>query len=302
MKIGGYPLNKKILYVIGITLLTLTVLSACSSTSSEDDQKEGESQSTPQTIQIGTNNWVENIAVSNMWKVLLAERGYEADLVAVEKAVLYEGLSSGDLDLGIEIWLPETDKFYYEQYEDQLELGEVWYEGTELALVVPAYMEDINSIEDLNAHAESFDSTIVGIEPGASLMMLTEEVMEAYNLNFELQPSSEAAMLTELQTKMRNEEPVVVTLWKPHSSFAEMDLKVLADPKNIYGDSENIYYVGRESFSQDYPDVAKWLNTFELNDEQLGTLMATVENASSEVEGAKQWIAENEELVNSWFD
>ena len=248
-------MNKKFVFFIGLTLLAFTVLSACSSTNQENDPKEEVSESAKQTIQIGTNNWVENIAVSNMWKVLLAERGYNTELVAVEKAVLYEGLSSGDLDLGIEIWLPETDKFYYEQYEDQLELGEVWYEGTELALVVPTYMENINSIEDLNEHAEKFDSTIVGIEPGASLMMLTEDVMEAYHLKFELQPSSEAAMLTELQTKMRNEEPVVVTLWKPHSSFAEMDLKVLEDPKNIYGDSENIYYVGRESFSQDYPEV-----------------------------------------------
>jgi len=300
--LGGYALNKKFVFFIGLTLLAFTVLSACSSTNQENDPKEEVSESAKQTIQIGTNNWVENIAVSNMWKVLLAERGYNTELVAVEKAVLYEGLSSGDLDLGIEIWLPETDKFYYEQYEDQLELGEVWYEGTELALVVPTYMENINSIEDLNEHAEKFDSTIVGIEPGASLMMLTEDVMEAYHLKFELQPSSEAAMLTELQTKMRNEEPVVVTLWKPHSSFAEMDLKVLEDPKNIYGDSENIYYVGRESFSQDYPEVAKWLNAFELDDEQLGTLMAAVENAESEVAGAKQWIAQNEALVNSWFD
>lgn len=295
-------MNKKFVFFIGLTLLAFTVLSACSSTNQENDPKEEVSESAKQTIQIGTNNWVENIAVSNMWKVLLAERGYNTELVAVEKAVLYEGLSSGDLDLGIEIWLPETDKFYYEQYEDQLELGEVWYEGTELALVVPTYMENINSIEDLNEHAEKFDSTIVGIEPGASLMMLTEDVMEAYHLKFELQPSSEAAMLTELQTKMRNEEPVVVTLWKPHSSFAKMDLKVLEDPKNIYGDSENIYYVGRESFSQDYPEVAKWLNAFELDDEQLGTLMAAVENAESEVAGAKQWIAQNEALVNSWFD
>lgn len=295
-------MNKKFVFFIGLTLLAFTVLSACSSTNQENDPKEEVSESAKQTIQIGTNNWVENIAVSNMWKVLLAERGYNTELVAVEKAVLYEGLSSGDLDLGIEIWLPETDKFYYEQYEDQLELGEVWYEGTELALVVPTYMENINSIEDLNEHAEKFDSTIVGIEPGASLMMLTEDVMEAYHLKFKLQPSSEAAMLTELQTKMRNEEPVVVTLWKPHSSFAEMDLKVLEDPKNIYGDSENIYYVGRESFSQDYPEVAKWLNAFELDDEQLGTLMAAVENAESEVAGAKQWIAQNEALVNSWFD
>lgn len=295
-------MNKKFVFFIGLTLLAFTVLSACSSTNQENDPKEEVSESAKQTIQIGTNNWVENIAVSNMWKVLLAERGYNTELVAVEKAVLYEGLSSGDLDLGIEIWLPETDKFYYEQYEDQLELGEVWYEGTELALVVPTYMENINSIEDLNEHAEKFDSTIVGIEPGASLMMLTEDVMEAYHLKFELQPSSEAAMLTELQTKMRNEEPVVVTLWKPHSSFAEMDLKVLEDPKNIYGDSENIYYVGRESFSQNYPEVAKWLNAFELDDEQLGTLMAAVENAESEVAGAKQWIAQNEALVNSWFD
>ena len=38
------------------------------------------------TITIGMNNWAENIAVSNMWKIVLEERGYDVELMPVEKA------------------------------------------------------------------------------------------------------------------------------------------------------------------------------------------------------------------------
>lgn len=300
----GKPI-KIVILLLGLILL----LSACGA---NDASKENEEKSTNEneetepldekgTIKIGMNNWVENIAVSNMWKAILEKKGYDVELISVEKAVLYQGLSTGDLDIGMEIWLPLTDKSYYEEYEDDIELRENWYEGTDLALTVPAYMDDINNIEDLNNYKEEFDSVIMGIEPGASITALTEEVIEEYDLDFELQESSEPAMLTELKKRIDKEEPIVVTLWKPHSSFAEFDLKTLEDPKNIYGDSENIYYATKMDFEDEHPDVVEWFDNFILDDDQLGSLMSEVETADSELEGAKKWIDNNQALVDEWM-
>jgi len=306
---GGYFLFKFQKRLVLLLLALILLLAACgndaneeSKEQSEDDNEATESSEDKGTIKIGMNNWVENIAVSNMWKVILEEKGYEIELVSIEKAALYEGMASGDLDIGMEIWLPETDKSYYEQYEDEIELQDNWYEGTELALTVPAYMDDINSMEDLNEYKDEFDSTITGIEPGASIIMLTEDAIEEYDLDYELQTSSEPAMLTELKTKMENEEPLVVTLWKPHSAYAELDLKNLEDPMNVYGDSENIYYATRMDFEDDHPEIVEWFNNFILDDDQLGTLMAEVESADSEEEGAKNWIEDNQDLIDEWIE
>ena len=39
------------------------------------------------SMTIGMTNWAENIAVANLWKILLAERGYQAELRTVDIAV-----------------------------------------------------------------------------------------------------------------------------------------------------------------------------------------------------------------------
>ncbi|WP_246570032.1 glycine betaine ABC transporter substrate-binding protein [Lentibacillus saliphilus] len=288
-------LTRKRFYSMLIVATMLLLFTACNTSNEQEEELE------KGTIKIGMNNWAENIAVSNMWKILLDEKGYDTELVQVEKAVMYQGLASNDLDIGMEIWLPSTDQSYYEEYKDDIELRDTWYKGTALALTVPSYMTDINSITDLNDIKDLFDSNIVGIDPGSSIMSITEDVIAEYNLDFTLTSASEPAMLADLNNKYDNEEPIVVTLWKPHSSFANLDLKMLDDPKNLYGDSEEIYYASRLELEKDHPDVVKWFDTFFLEDDQLGSLMAAVEGASSEAEGAQHWIDDNRDLINEWF-
>ncbi|WP_163970337.1 glycine betaine ABC transporter substrate-binding protein [Oceanobacillus halotolerans] len=286
---------------VRVLLIGFILFLAACGTDNNEGEEGGEEQEDKGSISIGMNNWAENVAVSNMWKIILEEEGYDVSLEPVEKAILYEGLVAGDLDIGMEIWLPNTDKAFYEEHEENIDWRETWYEGTDLALVVPSYMEDINSVEDLKGNEEQFDSEIIGIDPGSSIMGLTEEVITEYDLDYELVASSEPSMLAELQNRMENEEPIVVTLWKPHWTFAEMDLKILEEPNNIYGDAENISYAAREGLEEDHPEVVEWFDNFMLDDQQLGSLMAELNEADSEEEGAQNWIDDNRDLINEWI-
>ncbi|MGR9048915.1 glycine betaine ABC transporter substrate-binding protein [Halobacillus faecis] len=290
-----------------VLLGILLTLAACGGESGEDtsngNENEGESAETSEekgTVRIGMNNWAENVAVSNMWKLVLEEKGYTVELEQVEKGFLYEALSSGDLDIGMEIWLPNTDKAFYEKYKEDIDWRETWYEGTKLGLAVPSYMEDINSIEDLKGSDAFSDKQIVGIDAGASIMSLTEEVINEYDLDYTLAASSEPTMITELKSSMESEEPIVATLWKPHWVFSEMDLKFLEDPKNVYGDSENISYAARKGLNEDQPQVVKWFDNFMLNDDELGSLMASINEAGDAQEGAQKWIDEHQDLIDKW--
>src|SRR5699024_348548 len=87
---------------------------------------------------------------------------------------------------------------------------ETWYDEAKVGLVVPAYMDEINSIEDLNEHQELFAGQITGFDPGAGTMEVTEDVIDEYGLNFELLTSSEPAMITEIQEAMKQEEPNLI--------------------------------------------------------------------------------------------
>ncbi|UEM01424.1 glycine betaine ABC transporter substrate-binding protein [Skermanella rosea] len=257
-------------------------------------------------IRIGLNNWAEAIAVSHMWQQVLGEKGYEVELKTVEKAILYTGLSTDAIDVALEIWMPTTDAAYYDRFKDRIDLHESWYHGARLGLAVPAYME-IGSIEDLKDRAATFGNGrssdgIVGIEAGSSLMAMTEQAIKTYGLDYNLVTSSEVAMISALDRAYRQENPVVVTLWSPHWVFAKYDLKYLQDPRNAYGATDDIHFMSRKGFAEDYPEVLGWLNAWSMDDDSLGSLMAEVNEANSPEEGARAWIAENRALVDGWLE
>ncbi|MBJ3791371.1 glycine betaine ABC transporter substrate-binding protein, partial [Bacillus sp. OA1] len=242
----------------------------------------------------------ENIATANMWKVLLEEKGYKVELMYLEKAAIWTGVARGDVDANLEVWLPVTDKPLNDRYKDDIVLKSKWYEGTGLGLVVPSYMKNINSIEDLNAHKDELENKIVGIEPGSSLMNLTNKAMKEYDIKLKLVQSSEAAMMSELKKAYTKKKPIAVTLWNPHWGFSEFDLKYLKDPKKVYGEKDDIYYSVRKGFEKDHPDIIKYFDKWKMNDEQLGTLMVELNKTKDPEEAARKWIKNNQALVDEW--
>ncbi|WP_223699945.1 glycine betaine ABC transporter substrate-binding protein [Sutcliffiella deserti] len=286
---------KKNTIMMVIILSSAILLSACGGGGNEKDG-EGEKG----TLKFGINNWAENIAVSNMWKVLLEEKGYSVELKELEKAAVWTGIAQNDLDVAPEIWLPKTDEPLYERYKDDIVKRESWYEGTGLGFAVPTYLENINSIEDLNANNDTLGGRIIGIESGTSLMELANEAINEYDIELDLVQSSEPAMLSELKKAHDLNEPIVVTLWNPHWVFAEYELKYLEDPKKTFGEQDDIFYMTRKDFEKDHEEVVKWMDKWKMNDDELGDLMSMINETSPE-EGAKKWIEQNRELVDNWL-
>ncbi|WP_017185758.1 glycine betaine ABC transporter substrate-binding protein [Alkalibacillus haloalkaliphilus] len=292
--------NKTKLLLLSAALLV--VLAACGGNDEAENGETGETND-KDPIEMGQINWAENIAVTNMWKVLLEDRGYEVDLINLDMGPTMTALANDELDISLEIWLPVQDHHYLEQYQDDIDFSEAtWYDNAKVGLVVPEYMEDVNSIEDLNEHAEEFDYQITGFDQGAGTMEVAEEMVEEYDLELELVPSSEPAMIAAIDDAVSNEEPIVAPLWNPHSIFADHDLKYLDDPKESFGGVEKIHHATRHDFEEDYPEFSEWLRNWKMDDEEIGELMAYVEEAEEPIDGAREWIDENEELINEWID
>ncbi|NJP38012.1 glycine betaine ABC transporter substrate-binding protein [Alkalicoccus luteus] len=291
---------KKATVLTGAALVSVMLLAACGDNdgnSNEESAQEGEGGS----IELGYNNWTENIAITNMWKLLLEEQGYDVEITMSEKSPIWVGVANGDLDAALEVWLPTTDEPLYEEHGDNLELSETtWFEGTGLGLVVPEYV-DIDSIDELNDNVDMFGGEIVGIDAGASLTRLTEDVVEDYELDYELLVSSEPAMISELDTAYNNEEPVLITMWNPHWAFSDYDIKYLEDPEGVYGEPEDIYYMTREGFHEEHPEVIEWWDNWEMDDDTLGELMSYINDMDDEVEGAEAWIDDNRDMVEEWI-
>jgi glycine betaine/proline transport system substrate-binding protein len=257
-------------------------------------------------ISIGWMPWEEAIAVTNLWHVILEENGYEVEQQQLDPGIVFEGIAAGDLDLFLDAWLPNTHSEYWDQYGDSLEdLGD-WLADAPLTWTVPAYVDEVDSIADLADNAELFDGQIVGIEPGAGLTRISQnEVIPAYGLDgtYELIESSTPAMLSELATAYANEEPILVTLWRPHPAYAQYDLKDLDDPENALGDPDQIHALARDGFSDDHPQLADALRNFTFEHDDLSQLEVEVlEEEGQELENARAWLDANRDLVNGWLE
>lgn len=266
-----------------------------------------ESTSSDKTITIGWIPWDEDVAVTYLWKAILENEGYTVNLVQADAGPIFEGLSSGDIDLFLDTWLPTTHSDYWAQYGDNLEQLSVWYDDARLTWAVPAYV-DIDSIDELAANGDLFNNRIIGIEPGAGLTRISREaVMPGYGLDdYTLVEGSTTAMLAELDRSITNETPVIVTLWHPHWAYNTYDLKDLEDPNGLLGAAEEIRSVARTGFSEEHSEVVEWLNNFSLSNEQLAELEDLVINdygTGSESLAINEWLSssKNQALVNEWL-
>ncbi|MDJ0349088.1 glycine betaine ABC transporter substrate-binding protein [Cryobacterium sp. PH29-G1] len=288
--------------IFALGAVGVLALSGCAG--SADAETVGNGNDDQKDISIAVfNGWDEGVASSELWKAILDEKGYNAELEYADVAPVFSGLSTGDYDFTLDVWAPDTHATYIDKYKDGItDLG-AWNDEASLTIAVN---EDapIDSLTELAANADLFNNRIVGIEPGAGLTKaVTEKVIPTYGLEgMEFLTSSTAAMLTELTAATDNGENIVVTLWQPHWVYSALPLKNLEDPEGALGDAEGLHAYGKSEFKTDFPQAAEWLGNYKMDLDQLGSL----ENAMFvEYDGddfgpiVAKWIEDNQEYVDS---
>ncbi|GAB3053389.1 glycine betaine ABC transporter substrate-binding protein [Virgibacillus ainsalahensis] len=173
-----------------------------------------------------------------------------------------------------------------------------------LGMVLSACSDTSDTSESENGEKEIELDEIIGIEPGSGTMNMAEETVKEYNLDMELVPSSEPAMMTELQEAIKEERPIVVTLWQPHWAFDKYDLKILDDPKKIIGVEQKIHTIVRQGLKEEHPSAYQFLDNFHWEIEDMNAVMAKF-GQDEDVEprdAAKEWIENNREKAESWME
>lgn len=273
----------------GAVLLTALLAVACGP---KTDEKK---------IDIAYVNWSEGIAMTNLAKVIFEEQGYRVNLLNADLAPVFASLSQKKADVFLDAWLPVTMADYITQYGDKLETLGTVYDNARIGLVVPEYVT-INSIEELNQVRARFKGEIVGIDAGAGIMKATDKAIPDYGLDYKLLTSSGPAMTASLKKAIDKKEWVVVTGWTPHWMFDRFDLKILADPKGIYGGAEKIQVLAWKGFSEKDPFAARLLSNMHLTDAQISSLMAALEEPGiNETDAARKWLETNRDVVSNWL-
>ncbi|MGO4543642.1 glycine betaine ABC transporter substrate-binding protein [Paenibacillus sp. 2TAB23] len=280
--------------ILAAAVLVIALVAGCSASSGSSKKK----------VTLAYVAWDSEIASTYVVKEVLEQKlNYEVELMQVDAGPMWAGISDGSADAMVAAWLPTTHASYVTKYNGKYEDLGPNLEGTKIGLVVPQYM-DVNSIDELNdAVGDTVDHTIIGIEPGAGIMMSTEKVLDAYKLRdkWTLLESSSAAMTQQLEKAYANKEPIVVTGWTPHWMFAKMELKYLEDPQNVYGGDEQIHTVARKGLKEDQPDAFTFLDQFNWTPDDMAAVMIQIQEGKTPEAAAKAWVEQNASKVDTWI-
>ena len=249
--------------------------------------------------------WDENVAVSNLTKVLLEDDlGYERvdvntsdDLDATFKMV-----ASGELDAFQDVWLPNQQALL-DGVAAEVDHLDPWFLGeTKQGMAVPAYM-DIRSIEELNRTDAEF---IYGIEPSSVMnQMVGGEVIPAYGLKQKFVEGPTAGMLAEVGRLYAFREDFVFLAWSPHWMNQKYKIRYLEDPKDAMGptnDPAKCSTIVRGDLREEDPKAYAFMEALELTEEQINTLELEINKEDAPLVGARRWVSENREVVRPWIE
>jgi glycine betaine/proline transport system substrate-binding protein len=172
-------------------------------------------------------------------------------------------------------------------------------------MAVPEYMHSVNTIADFD---HSGTDMITGLQPGAVLMEKIEtDVIPRYHLHSRLVEASTPAMLAELEQEYRMQEPFVFLAWSPHWMNQEYEFHYLSDPKNAMGSvdaPQSLHAVVREGLADDEPVAYVLINAMRLDEDQVGSLEISINNAGDPEKGVRRWLeeGENRDLVRPWVE
>ena len=249
--------------------------------------------------------WDENVAVSNLTKVLLEDKlGYESVDINTDDDLdaTYQRVASGELDAFQDVWLP-NQRVLLDKVSGDVDHLDPWFLGnTKQGLAVPAYM-DVSSIDQLNG---TDTQLIYGIEPSSVMMhKVGGQVIPAYGLKQQLVEAPTAGMLKEVGRLYAFREDFVFLAWSPHWMNQTYDIRYLKDPKDAQGttnDPAECSTIVREDLREKDPQAYALMNSLELTEEQIDSLELEINKEDDPLVGVRRWVSANREVVHPWIE
>ncbi|HCE74996.1 MAG TPA: hypothetical protein DEP04_00075, partial [Dehalococcoidia bacterium] len=191
-------------------------------------------------IVFGGLNW-DSALVQNGIARYIVEHGYGHETSQVEGATvpLFQGLRKGDVDITMEIWLPNQNVVWNEAVKagEVIPVGKSLEDNWQSTFLIPAYVQeanpDLDSVEDLKedkykalfAEADSGGKAVLyGCIAGWACRGVQEGTeagpgqIEAYGLadHVELRdPGTSGALGAAVEGAFKKEEPILFYYWGP---------------------------------------------------------------------------------------
>ncbi|WP_146339976.1 glycine betaine ABC transporter substrate-binding protein [Nesterenkonia sp. NBAIMH1] len=277
------------------------------------------------TLELGEFNWLASEFQGAVITQIIEdypELGIsDVSTTQFDPAVGWTGLGSGDVDLLVDVIMPNHEGFA-EENEDTVEIVSEVYGGAAQGWFIPEYaaegelsgLESVDQLSD-SEYADAVGNTLYDAEAGWVTTEHNAERLEGFDLDLEHLTSSEAALIAEVESHYSDEEPILFFFYQPHWLFSQLDLVQLDEP-NEY--NEDCFDGGQQDCAS--PELSGWtaahtdlrdeapefvamLEEFEIPLEDIEEAMLQDEDEDVDVEDlAADWVEENADTVESWVN
>ena len=234
-----------------VLCLLITVIGVCGCASAELRSRVGDPAPSKsfEKIVFADYNWA-SAQIQNRIAQYIVEKGYSypTDVVFGATLPLFQGLRRGDIQVSLEIWLPNQNEAWYEAEAngEVVEIGKSLGNDWQSTFVIPAYLQeqypDLDSVEDLKD--ERFKALFATPETGGKARLVScvigwacEEVnaaqLEGYDLVEHvhvINPGDGAALNADLYGAYEKGEPWLGYQWGTNDPALLLDLIRLDEP------------------------------------------------------------------------
>lgn len=260
--------------------------------------------------------------------------GYKTDFMPGSEQASLIGVSTGDIDVHMEVWTGNNiDK--YNEFKDNGDIIELAlnFDDNKQGLYVPTYVikgdpkrgikpmaPDLKYIHDLPKYWELFKDPedpnkgrIYGSIPGWTADEVLQAKHENYGLNKQynyFKPGSGTTLATSLTDAIKEGKPWVGYYWEPTWITGKYDLILLEDAP--YSDekwkgylcefpSQRLTIVVQNKLPEQAPEVTAFLENYHTNSALVSETLAYMENNGATLEETAKWfLTEHEEIWIDW--
>ena len=263
------------------------------------------------TVRFSDVGWTDITATTALTSVVLEALGYEptADILSVP--VTYQSMMNGDIDVFLGNWMPTMEADLAPHRDDgSVEVVRPNLEGAKYTLAVNSSLADagLKDFADIAKFSDQLDGKIYGIEPGndGNRLILDMIAKDQFGLGkFQLQESSEQAMLAQAKRAERSGEGIVFLGWEPHPMNTTIKMTYLTGGDEVFGPNfggATVYTNTRAQYSTDCPNVGKLLANLEfalpMESEVMGKILDDGEDPDK---AAEEWLKANPAVLDTWL-
>ncbi|WP_129141665.1 choline ABC transporter substrate-binding protein [Modicisalibacter coralii] len=265
-----------------------------------------------QTVRFAEVGWTDITATTALTTQVLEGLGYDVTSDTVSVPIAYAGMKNGDFDVFLGNWMPSMASIS-DPYVDKGQVDRVGanLEGAKYTLAVPQYVYDagVTSVADLDKHADKFGHHLYGIEAGNDGNMLIQDMIDddAFGLgDWQLIDSSEAGMLAELKSKVKNQGWMVFLGWEPHPMNTNFDMAYLEGADDYFGPDyggATVYTNTRAGYVDECANVGQLLEnltfTLDMENQVMGAIM---DDGDKPAAAARSWLKAHPGVLDGWLE